>query len=174
MYCWDSCENEVMSYVIGVDVGGTNTDVAIIDGSTVVGWNKYTTTSNIIDGVTTSILQAFEKAEKNGFNNIRREIGRINIGTTHFINAVIKRTGLTKVACLRLCGAPSQSLPPFSDFPKDLKGKIDGGYYLSSGGFEYDGRPITEIKEEEIVKIIKELEEEGIRNIAVCGENRFS
>ena len=48
-------------------------------------------------------------------------ICRVNIGTTHFVNAVIQRQHLTPVAVVRLCGTATKSLKPFVDFPEDLK-----------------------------------------------------
>ena len=68
------------SFVIGIDVGGTNTDVAIVQGNKVVGWNKSSTTQNIIDGVIQSIEKSLESTQENGYPNIRNEITRISIG----------------------------------------------------------------------------------------------
>ena len=53
------------------------------------------------------------------------------IGTTHFINAVVQRRHLTKVAALRLGMPASASLPPFCDWPEDLadagaRRRVDG------------------------------------------------
>eukprot|EP00111_Clytia_hemisphaerica_P009564 TCONS_00028018-protein len=157
------------SFVIGIDVGGTNTDVAIVQGHKVVGWNKSSTTPNIIDGVIQSIEKSLKNTQENGYPNVRNEIARISIGTTHFINAVIKRTGLTKTACIRLCGVSSQALPPFTDFPKDLKEKINGGSYLLNGGFEFDGRVITEVDEQEIIDVITAIQQNGVEHVAISG-----
>ena len=49
------------------------------------------------------------------------KVHRIHIGTTHFVNAVVQRRNLAKVAIIRLCGQATSALPPFSDFPPDLK-----------------------------------------------------
>ena len=49
----------VTSTVIGVDVGGTNTDVAILQGHQVIGWSKSSTTENITSGVVSAIKKAF-------------------------------------------------------------------------------------------------------------------
>ena len=120
-----------------------------------------------IEDVINSINEAFKDIQEHGFENVSKEIKRISIGTTHFINAVIKRSGLEKVACIRLCGVSSQSLPPFSDFPNDLKNKINGGCYLVNGGFEFDGKVITEINEAEIIDIIKKIQQDGVKHVAV-------
>ena len=48
------------------------------------------------------------------------KVQRVHIGTTHFVNAVVERRELAKVAVLRLCGPASTELPPFVDFPAQL------------------------------------------------------
>lgn len=55
------------------------------------------------------------------------------LGTTHFINAVIRRQGLAKVAVLRLCGPATVALPPFCDMPPGLCEAIGCSYHLLSG-----------------------------------------
>ena len=40
---------------IGIDVGGTNTDAVLIDGSTVVGAVKTATTADVLGGVRTAL-----------------------------------------------------------------------------------------------------------------------
>ncbi len=50
---------------------------------------------------------------------------RVHIGTTHFVNAVIQRKHLVKVAVIRLCGKATTALPPLPDIPEDLKKVID-------------------------------------------------
>lgn len=158
-----------MSYVIGVDVGGTNTDVAILLGQNVIGWDKSLTTSDIVTGVIKSISLAIRNAAKNGHEHVIENTLRVNIGTTQFINAVLNCTGLEKVSCIRLCGITSHSLPPFCEFPDDLKEQVAGGYYLVNGGLEYDEQVITEINELELVEVLKKIVNDNIKNVAVSG-----
>lgn len=49
--------------VVGVDVGGTNTDAVILDGDRVIGWHKAPTTKDIHSGVTKSIIEALKMAD---------------------------------------------------------------------------------------------------------------
>ena len=158
-----------MSFIIGVDVGGTNTDVAILQGHNVIGWSKSLTTNDIITGVKNSICLALSNAEKNGHQNIIMNTLRVNIGTTQFINAVVNCTGLEKVACIRLCGITSHSLPPFCEFPIGLKTQVAGGYYLINGGLEYDEKVITEINRLEISNTLQKIVDDGIEHVAVAG-----
>ncbi|XP_070579086.1 uncharacterized protein [Ptychodera flava] len=107
----------VTSYCIGVDVGGTNTDAAVVQGDVVVGYSKTCTTEDITSGVIGAIHSALQDAKVKGYEG---QVSQVNIGTTHFINAVIQRKNLAKVSVIRLCGPASTAVPPFCDFPEDL------------------------------------------------------
>lgn len=61
------------------------------------------------------------------------DTGLACLGTTHFINAIIRRKGLARVAVLRLCGPATVALPPFCDMPPDLCAAIGCSYRLLSG-----------------------------------------
>ena len=159
----------MVSYIIGIDVGGTNTDVAITQQSSVVCWSKATTTVKIVDGVIKGILAAKENCEENRLAHVFENTKRVNFGTTQFINAVIKRENLEKVACIRLCGDASLSLPPFCDFPNDLNELVNGGYYLLQGGFEFNGKVVNDIDKNEILNVLKEINKKGIHHVAVTG-----
>lgn len=63
--------------VVGVDVGGTNTDAVILDGDKVIGWHKAPTTKDIHSGVTRSVIEALKMA-----NVPHASIMAIKIGTT--------------------------------------------------------------------------------------------
>lgn len=95
-------------YRIGCDVGGTNTDAAILDvhHSTgefkeVLATCKTPTTSHVADGIRKAVAEVLKKL---GID--RQKVLNVAIGTTHFVNAVIEgdATRLNKVACIRLCG----------------------------------------------------------------------
>ena len=122
-----------MSITIGVDVGGTNTDAVALQKGEVLSWSKKSTSADVTSGVTEAIK----------------------------VNAVVQRKGLAPVALLRLCGPASLGVPPYCDFPGDLREEISGKYYFLSGGFQYDKTPITEIDEEEVKRVAKDLEKEG-------------
>lgn len=104
------------SLIIGVDVGGTNTDAVMINHEgKVITWSKCPTTDDVTSGVVDTINQCIAKAEdKLGDSNLKQSICRVNIGTTHFINAVLQRQSLAKVAIIRLCLPASIDLPPFA------------------------------------------------------------
>lgn len=160
------------SFTIGVDVGGTNTDVVVLRGFDVVEKVKLATTQDIISGVSLAVIKVLNAlAEREGLplDQVKRLITRVNIGTTHFINAVIQRKGLDRVSVIRLCGPSSRAIPPFSDFPGDLKNAIYGSCHLVNGGYHYDGKEISAVDEKEIRLAVDHVKEIGVKNIIVSG-----
>ena len=161
---------EELGYLIGVDVGGTNTDVVIIEGNQVIGWSKVETTEDRTTGIKAAISEAIKNAReiKSG-ENIASRIKRVNIGTTHFVNAVIKRKDLSQVSVIRFCGTASHALPPFIDFPEDLRQVVKGSVHLVNGGYQFNGEEITPVNEEELKMVIAEIKREKITNVVLSG-----
>ncbi|XP_064621242.1 uncharacterized protein LOC135484075 isoform X2 [Lineus longissimus] len=151
---------------IGVDVGGTNTDAAVLCGNSLVGWAKVLTTPDVTLGVADAIKSAL-KATKPAYKD--KEILQVSIGTTHFVNAVIQRKNLVPVAILRLCGPASHSLPPLCEFPDDLAKIVSGLDVLVQGGYQFDGQPIVDVDKNEIIDCAKRIEDAGLKNVVVSG-----
>lgn len=155
--------------VVGVDVGGTNTDAVILDLSTnpyqVLTSCKTPTTHDITSGVKNALLSVVNKA----LEMSPLDLTQINIGTTHFVNAIVQRKDLVKVAVIRLCGPASLDLPPFTDIPVDLRSIIYGGYCTANGGYEFDGKEISSVDENEIIEFLKKMESVGVTNVVVSG-----
>ena len=123
---------------IGVDVGGTNTDAALLRGSEVLATVKTGTTADVTSGVASAI-----RAVLNAARIPAGQVGAVMIGTTHFLNAVVEGKQLEKVGILRLCGASTRALPPMIDWPDRLRRLVDGGAVLVGGGVNFDGSPIA-------------------------------
>ena len=96
-------------------------------------------------------------------------VTQVNIGTTHFVNAVVQNKNLSRVSVIRLCGPASRAVPPFSDFPPKLKDVIFGSTHFVNGGYRVDGREIEKVDREEIQKIVEEIKGKGVKGIVVCG-----
>ncbi|KAH6648199.1 hypothetical protein BKA67DRAFT_540009 [Truncatella angustata] len=104
-------------YRIGLDVGGTNTDAAILDitasdtpGRCVLAPYKTANTTDITSSIEDSIHAILAES--------RVEQGRVlsaTIGITHFINALVEADSrrLDRVAVVRLCGPFARQIPPF-------------------------------------------------------------
>ena len=160
--------------VVGVDVGGTNTDAVILKGCQVLAQVKHSTTTDRTSGVRSAIEKVIDGfvRQNNDFPTRKDVISytlRVNIGTTHFVNALIERKNLMKVGVVRLCGSASVALPPFTDFPEYLKQEVFGGYKLVDGGFECTRQEIASISKEQIVVAVQDLYDSGVRCFVVCG-----
>ena len=143
---------------IGIDVGGTNTDAALVeDGSVVVSIKTPTT-----DDITTGISAAIAQMPHDG-------VGAVVVGTTHFTNAVVQRRHLNKVGFLRLCLPTGTSLPPLVGWPADLAEVVHGETVMVRGGIEYDGRPFEELDEDGVRTAARRFEDAGVTSIVVAG-----
>jgi N-methylhydantoinase A/oxoprolinase/acetone carboxylase beta subunit len=89
------------------------------------------------------------------------------IGTTHFINAVVQRRHLTRVAALRLGMPATASLPPFCDWPEDLAALVRGGVWMVEGGHEYDGRLFMPLDEAAVTRAAEEMKAAGLKSVGI-------
>lgn len=147
---------------IGVDVGGTNTDAVVMEGTEVLGWFKTPTTPDVTSGIVTALKGALEQTKVS-----REEIDAIMIGTTHFTNAVVERRRLMKTAAVRLGLPATECLPPMVDWPPDLREAVGDHKYLVHGGHEFDGREIAPLDEKEIRQVAQDIKKKGIKAIAI-------
>jgi N-methylhydantoinase A/oxoprolinase/acetone carboxylase beta subunit len=147
---------------IGIDVGGTNTDAVLIEDGRVAAAVKAPTSTDVTRGIVAALTRLAGRA------NLRSPaVDGVMIGTTHFVNAVVQRHQLNKVAALRLALPACASLPPFCDWPVDLAGVVAGGVWMVEGGHEYDGRPFMPLDREAVVRAAREMRGKGIRSVAV-------
>lgn len=161
-----------MGYRIGIDVGGTFTDVCIFDeqsGKILIyklsSTNKDPSTA-IIDGINTIM-------EEN--NLLKSDINYLVHGTTVGTNAAIQRTGaktglLTTSGFRDIVEIARQTRPSLYDLTEDkpeqlikrrLRKEVDERIL-------HDGSIYKKIDVEEAKKTVTELIEEGIESIAVC------
>jgi len=147
---------------IGIDVGGTNTDAVLMTGRTVVGWAKSPTTRDVSSGIT-NVLQALLAQTQVA----PQDISAVMLGTTHFTNAVVERKSLSKTAVIRIGLPATSALPPYIDWPEDLTAALGGVYYLVHGGYEFDGRPIAALDEDEIREAAQKIHASGIDCVAI-------
>ena len=162
-----------MSYVIGVDVGGTNSDAVIFCGEVVIASAKFPTGSDKTSGIVGAIRAALESLPEERRAYVLGHVARVSIGTTHFLNAVVEENAsvLSRVAVIRLCGSASRAVPPYTDFPRKLRDILYGGCFMVAGGREYNGVPIAEIDEEEIRECVREMQRQSppVGNVVICG-----
>ncbi len=72
---------------LGIDVGGTNTDAVLMDGTNLIAQMKSPTTSDITSGILTSIESVIKDGPKETINRLKA----IMLGTTHFTNTLLEK-----------------------------------------------------------------------------------
>ncbi|KAI5468172.1 hypothetical protein BGZ63DRAFT_399694 [Mariannaea sp. PMI_226] len=168
-------------YRIGVDVGGTNTDAVLAcrtalpiesepvpseHNITILASCKSQTTPDVTTGIQNAIREILTTAQVP-----RDAVISVNIGTTHFINAVVQadKTNLSRVAVLRLCGPFCREVPPFTGFPSPLRQVLEGYSAYLDGGLELDGRLIKHVRAEEVIAHADEIRKRNISTVIVVG-----
>src|SRR5260370_41948427 len=82
---------------IGIDVGGTNTDAFVLEDGREAHAVQTPTTSDVTTGIVTALAELTRRPEI-----ARSRIDGVVIGTTHFVNAVVQRRDLARVAAVRI------------------------------------------------------------------------
>ncbi len=147
-----------MARRIGIDVGGTNTDAALVAGRTVLAAVKTPTTDDVLSGITSALA----KVPHDG-------VSAVVIGTTHFTNAVVQRRNLNRVGFVRIGLPAGRSLPPLVGWPSDLADTVRGETAMVTGGIEYDGRPFETLDEAAVVEAARRFADAGLEAVVVAG-----
>ena len=151
-----------MSRRIGIDVGGTNTDAALVDGRRVVATVKTLTTDDVLGGITAALSAIRAAADA-------ADVTAVVIGTTHFTNAVVQRRSLNRVGFLRIGLPAGRGLPPLVGWPADLADAVRGETVQVTGGVEYDGRPFEPLDEAAVIDAAHRFEQAGLDAVVVAG-----
>lgn len=149
---------------VGVDVGGTNTDAVVVEGTRVLGAHKSPTTPDVTSGIVKAISAALATARV-----APQALQAVMIGTTHFTNALVERRRLAPVAMVRLALPATTGVLPRADWPEDLKAALGHHTYMVAGGHEYDGRELVPLDEAGLVKIAHDLRHRGLTQVALAG-----
>jgi N-methylhydantoinase A/oxoprolinase/acetone carboxylase beta subunit len=147
---------------IGIDVGGTNTDAVLIEGTRVLHAVKSTTTEDVLGGIRSALAALLAQA-----GGEASALDAVVIGTTHFTNAVVERRSLQRVGALRIGLPASASLPPFVDWPEDLAAVVRGVTAMVGGGHEYDGRPIVPLDRAGVRDAAKRMTDAGLTTVGI-------
>jgi N-methylhydantoinase A/oxoprolinase/acetone carboxylase beta subunit len=147
---------------LGIDVGGTNTDVVALDHGRVTLCRKVPTSADIEGGVRQALRALLERDRVSAL-----DVDAVIIGTTQFLNAIVQRRDLACVGIIR-AGAPiGTSLPPMADWPEDLVQAIGGKAEMIRGGHRHTGRDLGPLDPAELDRAIDRIAADGIRNIVV-------
>ncbi|MFU8946449.1 hydantoinase/oxoprolinase N-terminal domain-containing protein [Mycetocola zhadangensis] len=153
-----------MSYRIGIDVGGTNTDAVILDEALVVVASvKSPTTTDTSVGVIAAVDAVLEASGVDP-----AAISHAMLGTTHCTNAIVERRRLGRVGVLRLGAPATTAVPPLEGWPDDLRQAIAAQVYVIDGGFEVDGRVLSPVDEDAVREACHRMRGE-VDAVAVVG-----
>ena len=147
---------------VGIDVGGTNTDAVLVEDGVVVHEVKTATTADVSSGVGEALQRLLEEAQAD-----RNRIGAVMIGTTHFLNAVMQRRGLTPAAAIRIALPAAAQVKPFADWPTDLRSQVAATSYLIRGGHEVDGNPIVPLDREALRAAARDIQAKGLTSVGL-------
>ncbi|MEM8927161.1 MAG: hydantoinase/oxoprolinase family protein, partial [Bacteroidota bacterium] len=98
----------------------------------------------------------------------KRDIKYIMLGTTHCTNALVERKELNKIGAIRIGLPASSSIPTMADFPEDLKALLGAHIYMVHGGYEFDGRLISPLNEEEVKQHLHAMKGQ-VESLAITG-----
>jgi N-methylhydantoinase A/oxoprolinase/acetone carboxylase beta subunit len=149
-------------YRLGIDVGGTNTDAALLCGSDVVATAKSFTTEDVRSGVINAVTRILEDSRIE-----RGAIEAVMIGTTQFVNAFVQRRDLSAVAIIRVSLPKADGVPPLSGWPDDVAAMVGGEIYMVGGGAFYTGKDYAPLDEDAIRAAARDAREKGFRSVAI-------
>ncbi|MBQ6312452.1 MAG: hydantoinase/oxoprolinase family protein [Lachnospiraceae bacterium] len=151
-------------YKLGIDVGGTNTDAVIIDENyNIIASVKNPTTEDIYDGIVGAVRKVLDESGVD-----KSQIGQAMLGTTQCTNAIVERKNLAKIGIIRVGAPASCGVLPMVDWEDDIR-EICEKAVMVRGGYEYDGREITDLDEKACREFFREMKEKGVRSIAISG-----
>ena len=148
--------------VLGVDVGGTNTDAVIMLGDKVIAAAKRSTTADVGEGLIEAVRAVLEAARMSPAS-----LSTVMIGTTQFINAFVQRRDLTEVAAVRIALPKTDGIPPMVGWPDDLLEVVGKHSYLVGGGSFYDGREYETLDMAALEHAGRDIRAKNISSIAL-------
>ncbi len=151
-------------YTIGVDIGGTNTDVVLLDErQTIIAKHKETTSFPLEEATGQAICQVLAKSDVSP-----QQIVSLFFGTTHATNALLETKELLRVGLIRIAGHEPDVTSGFF-WPDVLRQQVIGMQKTIPGGFECDGQEISPFDTKKALQAIDELLEAKVSAIAVVG-----
>ncbi|MFB5190616.1 hydantoinase/oxoprolinase family protein [Alicyclobacillus fastidiosus] len=153
-----------MSYRLGIDVGGTNTDVVLLDReNAVVAKTKTAVTADIVSGIRAGVGTVLQQSGVDG-----GDITHAMLGTTQVTNAIIERRELNDVAIVRLGAPATRAVKPLAGWPEDLRERYTQYSWIVGGGHEFDGREIAPLDEAELTAIAESVKGK-VQAVAITG-----
>ncbi|HAU30335.1 TPA: hypothetical protein DCW54_01750 [Candidatus Dependentiae bacterium] len=149
---------------IGIDVGGTNTDLAILTTDNTI---LYATKINAQNGVLSSIAEALTAAH-NFLKPVSHELRGIFLGSTYATNALLQPERLERVGVIRIGSTMKDAVPPGYQFPPALKQVIIDTATID-GGHKIDGALLNPLNEAQATNALTQLLDAGMQSCAIIG-----
>ncbi len=139
-----------MTYRLGIDVGGTNTDAVILSpAAEIVAKVKRPVTEDVVTSIRTAVRDVVAAAGVPG-SRIRRAM----LGTTQVTNAIIERRRLNRVGIVRIGAPATLAIPPLTSWPEDLRQAVEEASVIVRGGFEFDGRTLAPLDLDAVLRFV--------------------
>jgi N-methylhydantoinase A/oxoprolinase/acetone carboxylase beta subunit len=152
-------------YILGIDIGGTNTDAVIIDvNRSIHAACKVSTENPLSSGLSKAIKKVLKDACLD-----RSSIDSIVVGTTHATNAIVQRSNLSQVGIIRLTALSTSLLPSAYNWPTDLYRSCIAQAISIGGGYECDGRLTGTVKKCDVIDACEKCIDAGAESIALIG-----
>ncbi|MFB3765788.1 MAG: hydantoinase/oxoprolinase family protein [Methanotrichaceae archaeon] len=139
--------------LVGIDVGGTTTDAAIVEEGIVIK-TAYVPTNH--DDLMSCLLSALDELTK-GIETSRIE--RVVLSTTLITNMIAE--GKTDPVALLLIPGPGAN-------PKDYD--LGRNVWILDGAIDYRGREIDKLNSAQIKDVASDVSKKGFRRIAIVGK----
>ena len=151
-----------MKYVIGIDIGGTNTDCVLLGADGAIYNKKKIATSHALhESVVAAIQEVTTDIDV-------QDIMRVAIGTTFATNAVLEAKELLPVGVIRIAGQ-KPALPAGYGWPEKLKSLVIKKTITIDGGSRCDGIPLNAFSKTQAEEAVKALLEAGAKALAIVG-----
>jgi N-methylhydantoinase A len=149
----DTNPNQDGTMIIGLDVGGTHTDVVLLGKEGLVRQVKVPTNpSNLFATVLTGLEKITEGIDP---ACIRRAVLSTTLATNRIVQGQIPEVGMI------VCAGPGMDPDLFRTGPH---------YHSVSGAIDHRGREISPIDEDQVLKVADSLEKSGIGYLGVVSK----
>ncbi|MEV4309902.1 hydantoinase/oxoprolinase N-terminal domain-containing protein [Nonomuraea sp. NPDC049624] len=133
----------------GVDVGPTNTDAAVLaDDGSVLATVKM---ASIPGDPVACVRNALARLPMDG------EPAQVAVGLRGAATAVTRRSGLRKVAVLRIAGVSATAVRPLSGWPPDLRAAVNAGTAVVDGGGGLDREDRTPLDRDAVARFAAQV-----------------
>jgi len=139
--------------IVGLDVGGTHTDVVVLQGREIVSKVKLPTDQvNLLDTVCSGISEATKDLDP-------QSIERVVVSTTLATNAIVQEK--TEPVGIVVASGPGVNPNAFT---------IGDHYHVVSGAIDHRGQEIAPINEDEVQEIGRKIRSQDVRNLALVSK----